>query len=129
MEARGLIRIRTDKNGAYVLEASLSGILFQEKETWVACCQMLDLSTCGSTAKEALENIREAISLFFDSCIKRNTLHRALLELHWICQTPDGALKNLEEGCLPAKIPPAFMIERFKKDGETWSGKVVLKDV
>jgi len=129
MESRGLIRIGGNLEKGLTLEAVLSGFLFEEGNKWVAYCQVLDLSSCGETSDEALKNIREAIRLFFDSCIARNTLHQVLIELGWICQTPDGAYKELTDQCFPSRILPAFVIEKLQKKGETWSGRVIMKDV
>lgn len=129
MQVNGLIQIHGNARDGYTLEAMLSGFLFEEGGKWVSYCKMLDLSSCGNTANEALENIREAIRLFFQSCVERNTLHQALMELGWMCQTPEGDFKQLSDRCFPSKIPPAFIIEQLKKDGESWTGKVILKDV
>ena len=129
MQDSGLLSIGGSAEDGYILETTVSGFLFEESDKWVAYCRMLDLSSCGNTSKEAMDNIREAISFFFDSCIKRNTLHQALKELGWMCRNQDGEVKDLSDQCFPSSIPPAFVIEQLKKKGETWSGRVILKDV
>jgi predicted RNase H-like HicB family nuclease len=47
---------------------------------WFASCPSLDLATQGETFERAAENLREALWLFFDSCIKRGTLEQVLAE-------------------------------------------------
>lgn len=41
-------------------------------------CPSLDLCSQGETVKEAKSNIKEAVELFFESCLARGTLHKAL---------------------------------------------------
>jgi predicted RNase H-like HicB family nuclease len=47
---------------------------------WIASCPSLDLATQGETFERAAENLREALRLFFDSCIKRGTMEQVLAE-------------------------------------------------
>jgi predicted RNase H-like HicB family nuclease len=54
----------------------------QNKEKWyVASCPVLDVFTQGETEKQARQNLCEALTLFFTSCLARNTLDAVLNEL------------------------------------------------
>lgn len=60
------------------LETHLDG------RTWVARCAALDLTTQAPTKSDALRGIREAIELWFETCIDRNVLDQALQESGFI---------------------------------------------
>lgn len=51
-----------------------------EGERWLAECPDLGIITQGPSFLEAQDNLREAILLFFESCIRRGTLERVLFE-------------------------------------------------
>ena len=53
----------------------------KKRERWtVASCIPLDIHSQGKDAKEAIENLKEAVTLFVDSCLERGTLASALRE-------------------------------------------------
>lgn len=106
------------------IEAALSGSVFLEEKIWVAHCRELDLSSCGTTKEEALENISRAINLFFDSCVKRGTLRKALNELGWVCETPEHDFVDCEEYPFPRVKMPAFMIDNLQRQGNDWSTRI-----
>ena len=45
---------------------------------YVSCCPPLDIYSQGPTKETALENLVEAIQLFFESCYERGTLDKVL---------------------------------------------------
>lgn len=45
---------------------------------WLASCRRLDITTQGETFERAHENLVEALTLFFESCIARGTLEDVL---------------------------------------------------
>lgn len=45
---------------------------------WVASCPSLDVITQGETYERAQENLAEALTLFFESCLSRGTLEAVL---------------------------------------------------
>ncbi|MFN7921499.1 MAG: hypothetical protein U0Q16_15460 [Bryobacteraceae bacterium] len=47
---------------------------------WIACCQALDVATQADTRTAAVDGLREAVELWFESCISRGTLDSALRE-------------------------------------------------
>jgi predicted RNase H-like HicB family nuclease len=56
-------------------------VKFKHEADWiVAVCDVLDVASQGRTEEEATENIIEALTLFFESCYRRNTLLQVLRE-------------------------------------------------
>lgn len=52
-----------------------------EDEKWyIAYSSVFDLSSQGKTEKKALENLSDALSLFFVSCIERGTFDAVMKE-------------------------------------------------
>lgn len=57
------------------------GTWFRRREReWVVWCPGIDVMTQARTKKKALESIREAVELWFESCIERGVLDKALNE-------------------------------------------------
>ncbi len=53
----------------------------EKKGKWyVSSCPLLDVVSQGRTEKRAKENLIEAVSLFFMSCIEKNTIDEVLRE-------------------------------------------------
>lgn len=56
-------------------------VRFIPKDTyWLASCPALDLATQGETFEQAQANLREALTLFLESCLRRGTLEQVLRE-------------------------------------------------
>ena len=53
----------------------------RDGQQWIVWCPALDVMTQSRTKKGALESLREAIELWFESCIEREVLDGALKEL------------------------------------------------
>jgi len=45
---------------------------------WIGSCPSLDISTQGENFERAQENLKEALVLFFESCLNRGTLNEVL---------------------------------------------------
>ena len=45
---------------------------------WLASCPSLDIHTQGENFERAQENLKEALALFFESCLSRGTLKEVL---------------------------------------------------
>ena len=105
--------------------AKLSGVVFQDEDSdaWIAYCRELDLSSCADTHEAALERVKEAINLFFQSCIERGVLEKALSQLGWIC-IRNSRRVACKPGVIPQDILPAFMIDKMKRTGREWSSRV-----
>jgi predicted RNase H-like HicB family nuclease len=83
---------------------------FKEGDSIVAYSHSLDLATHGATLAEAKKNFHEAVDLWFDACVEKGTLDKALLELGWVRRKmnhrmqfePPRVLKRTEEPiCIP----------------------------
>ena len=48
--------------------------LIKRKKWYVASCPVLDVVTQGETKRKAKENLKEALSLFIETCIEQGTL-------------------------------------------------------
>ncbi len=64
----------------FTLEAKLPVKFIYRKNYVIASCPILDVHTQGKDKEEALNNLRDALSLFFISCIERGTLDEVLRE-------------------------------------------------
>ena len=68
-------------NGSAVaLSIKLEAVTRQEENVWLAWCLPLDVMTQAETKQAALDSLKEAVELWFESCIARNVLDQALLE-------------------------------------------------
>jgi predicted RNase H-like HicB family nuclease len=54
-----------------------------EREFWVAGCPSLDVFSQADTADEARRALREAVELWVESCLERETLEQALRQVGW----------------------------------------------
>ena len=68
----------------------LSAFLRKADGYWESACPTLDVYSQGDSEEEAKANLREAVELWMDSCLERNTLSDALRELGWH-RVPSGA--------------------------------------
>jgi len=50
----------------------------QDQGWYVASCPSLDVHSQGKSQKQAKDNLREALTLFLNSCIERGTLDQVL---------------------------------------------------
>jgi predicted RNase H-like HicB family nuclease len=50
------------------------------EERWIAVCPSIGVASQGSDADDARRCLDEAVELWFESCIERGTLERALRE-------------------------------------------------
>jgi len=54
-------------------------VRFKTQGEWIiASCPYLDVLSQGRTREQALSNIREAVSLFLESCMERGTIDEVL---------------------------------------------------
>lgn len=124
----GLLVVSVSPEGLTLIDAHLSGILFQEDGQWICYCEHLQTATCGLTQQAALDNMREAIQLFLDSCMDRGTLDQALEELNWTRRQGEIDLDGLVRrhvsagSAVPENTPPAFIVDKLRPTNRTWSG-------
>ena len=58
-------------------------IIFKEKDTYVAYCPELDISSCGSSVEHAKEMLKKAVRLFIEEAEKMGTLETILEEANY----------------------------------------------
>jgi len=64
----------------------------KDGKVWLAWCPSIDVMTQGPNKKAAIDSLREAVHLWFDSCIERGVLDRALKEAGFKKMRPGQAL-------------------------------------
>jgi predicted RNase H-like HicB family nuclease len=62
------------------LSIKLEAATRQEGDAWLAWCLPIDVTTQAETKQRALASLKQAVELWFESCIARNVLEEALLE-------------------------------------------------
>lgn len=62
------------------LSAKLLARTRHKGSVWLAWCPPLDVMTQAETEQRAVESLREAVELWFESCISRRVLDEALVE-------------------------------------------------
>jgi predicted RNase H-like HicB family nuclease len=62
------------------MEIQFTRQIFKEGRTYVAHSRELDVSSCGATRVKALNNLKEAVTLFLEEAEKMGTLDQILEE-------------------------------------------------
>lgn len=62
---------------------TLQVVMMKERDTFVAYCPALDLSTCGSSEKHAKQMFEDAAGEFFRFCLGKGTLEEILQDYGW----------------------------------------------
>ena len=62
------------------INVNLHVALHLDGDTWVGYCPILDLASQGDTEESALVAVKEVIELWFESCLERGVLGKALEE-------------------------------------------------
>jgi predicted RNase H-like HicB family nuclease len=65
---------------AVTLSIQLEIATKQEGDTWIAWCLPLDVASQAKTRVQSIASLKEAVELWFESCIERGVLEQALLE-------------------------------------------------
>lgn len=80
--AGGLLRPEASVDSLKI-ELCLTCYVREEDSEWLAGCPSLDVHTQADSKKEACEALREAVQLWLESCVERETLPAAMRELGW----------------------------------------------
>src|SRR5438874_8267502 len=63
------------------LDIQLRAFVRRETKTrWVAICPRIDVASQGRSSDEAKRSLREAVELWFESCVERGVLDQAMRE-------------------------------------------------
>lgn len=60
--------------------------------TWIAWCRSINVLSQAETKRGAVEAIREAVELWFESCVERGALAEALGEVGFVKASPGDAI-------------------------------------
>ena len=78
---------------------------------WIACCPPLEVMTQSDTKKGAREALKEAVTLWIESCSERGVLSDALVELGFTRREP-GSVPGGQVGVFvrpnPAEAKPSL---------------------
>lgn len=57
-------------------------VVYKEGRQWVSQCLNVDVASCGKTSDQALQKLKEAVSLYSDECHKTSMGFFHLLHRH-----------------------------------------------
>jgi predicted RNase H-like HicB family nuclease len=95
---KGLIAVRRASKNSLVhrsiveLRVKLQACTRRKGALWLAWCPPLDVMTQAETEQRAIESLREAVELWFESCISRNVFDDALVEAGFSRLRPGDAV-------------------------------------
>ena len=115
------------------VELRLTCYVREEEGEWIAGCPSLDVHTQADSKEGAREALREAVGLWLESCLERETPPAALRQLGWhrsgqrplsgdflnfaVVGAPDAAISMLGEP-FPIELSiPAFLAAALDADG------------
>lgn len=96
-------KVRSRIGAEITLKVRLEIGTHREGAIWVASCPALDVLSQGKTKAEAVSSLREAVDLWFESCVRRGVLDKALTEA--------GFKRGSAGGSAPAPGSPATVHE------------------
>ena len=73
---------------AEILSVRLKAWLRCDGSAWIAWCRAIDVLSQAETKQGALEAVREAVELWFESCVERGVLAEALREVGFVKASP-----------------------------------------
>ncbi len=85
-----------------IAEFTLPLEIKKEGEWYISGCKILDVFSQGKSKKEAQDNLSEALSLFFISCLERGVLDKVLKDSGL---SPIKPLKSKKKSAEIAGIP------------------------
>jgi predicted RNase H-like HicB family nuclease len=76
--------VRGHMGETITLDINLRAFVRREtKARWVAVCPRIDVASQGKTAAEAKSFLRQAVELWFESCVERGVLDKAMREANF----------------------------------------------
>jgi len=93
--------------------------LIKRKKWFLASCPVLDVHSQGETEKQARKNLIEALSVFFISCLERDTLDTVLKNCGFKPIMPFHS--DRKKSIVPPKdyidVPIPFLVKQNKRVG------------
>jgi len=103
--------------GLLRLEFRLPAGVKKKGRLYISQCPLLDVYSQGGTRTEALDNLREAVRLFLQSCLERGTLERVLKESGFESATDTGPLPRGKQEYV--KVPLSLIASRAHAEART----------
>lgn len=83
------------------------------RKRWIAVCPQIDVVTQGTSAEDAKRCLDEAVELWFEDCIERGTLERALRECGFHTATREDARLARERILMTRETEPDVLGDSF----------------
>ena len=85
----------------------------RDGDEYVAWCIPLDVYSQGRSKEEAIASLKEAVELWFESCLQRGVLDKALREVGFTQGKPPAGVANIfqvrEHDANSAESVPAYI--------------------
>lgn len=93
--------------------------LTKRKKWFLASCPILDVHSQGETERQARKNLIEALSVFFISCLERDTLDTVIKKCGFKPAMPfsAGKKKPVVSPKDYIEVPIPFLVEQNKRVG------------
>jgi predicted RNase H-like HicB family nuclease len=103
------------------LQVHLPVAVKQEGRWFISSCPVLDVHSQGPTQKKAVQNIIEALQLFFVRCYEHGTLNRVLRKAGFRPAARQGTELRTKLRKLPPEyemldVPISLVVERRRED-------------
>lgn len=81
--------------------------IVKKREKWyLSSCPILDVHSQGTTREEAIDNLKEALSLFLMTCFERGTLDKVMKQCGFVgAQTEKISQRKQPRNLLDIPIP------------------------
>lgn len=94
------------------MRMKLPATVNKKKDWYISCCPILDVYSQGKTKKKALDNLEEALKLFFISCFERGTLDQVMSESGFVpIEKTNKKLVTIPKRYETIDVPLPFMIK------------------
>lgn len=99
----------------------LEAVLRLDGRQWLAWCPSIDVMTQAETKKKALASLQEAVELWFESCIERDVLDKALTEAGFYKAKASVSLPETPNTVSVLKSKPTATDSPGSADADTFS--------
>lgn len=98
----------------------LPALVKHEDDQFISFCPILDVWSQGESKQRALENLQEALRLFFISCFERGTLQQVLKDCGFTPIQATTAPEPFPSDYEAIDLPLPFMIPPKADDPPEW---------
>lgn len=104
-------------NSVVNLSVRLESAVSHQGQDWIAVCLPLVVMTQAETKEKALKSLKEAVELWFESCIERGVLDEALTEAGFIRKNPNDPIPSNATNIVEVK-PDCANLDSFTSSRE-----------